>query len=137
MGARRLGSDGRREGDGGPRSAPHSPGYLVGHRGIHVQHHVRGKDRLGLSYSQHHRYNLLAHSGCSFVTLTLDLLYTCDIYAAVFAGYIKPFVDAEEGVSTFPHIVGEEQKIKCPVVGHPGPESYYWQHNTSTGDVVK
>ena len=55
----------------------------------------------------------------------------------VFAGYVKPFVDAEKGVSTFTHTVGEEQKITCPVVGNPGPDLYYWQYNTSTGDVAK
>lgn len=47
-------------------------------------------------------------------------------------GYVKPYVNAEKGVSTFTHVVGEEQMVECPIAGHPGPESFYWQ-NTSSG----
>ena len=40
---------------------------------------------------------------------------------------MKPFVAAVEGVSTFSHVLGEEQRIECPVSGHPGPSTFYWQ----------
>ena len=45
------------------------------------------------------------------------------------AGYMKPFVDAVEGVSTYNHEVGEEQIIVCPIAGHPGPVSFHWQYS--------
>ena len=51
----------------------------------------------------------------------------------IYAGYVKPFVEAVEGVSTFNHVVGEEQKIECPIGGVPGPSVFYWQL-LDTGD---
>jgi hypothetical protein len=42
-------------------------------------------------------------------------------------GYVKPFVEATEGVRTINHEIGEEEKIECPVAGYPGPSTFYWE----------
>ena len=36
-------------------------------------------------------------------------------------------MDAEEGVITISHVLGEEQKIECPIAGTPGPSTFYWE----------
>jgi hypothetical protein len=51
-------------------------------------------------------------------------------------GYVKPFVEATEGVRTINHEIGEEEKIECPVAGYPGPSTFYWESLDSEQDVT-
>ena len=36
-------------------------------------------------------------------------------------------MQAEQGVRTINHNVGEDLKVECPITGNPGPSIFHWE----------
>lgn len=49
------------------------------------------------------------------------------VYYLLLTGYVKPYVQAEQGVRTIHHNVGEDLTVECPIAGNPGPSIFHWE----------